>query len=154
MKTTINERLRELREALRLNPTQFAVELGVSSSLIQKIETGEKPVSSKVVSAILSKWSVSQVWLQDGKGEMTPEGKIEPISPESGNNADQWQRDAFTEIRSKNQILEKEIERVWKIVHYLTNTRPGQKGEGLNFYKSFGKEAVSKRYQKTAALRN
>lgn len=93
MKKTVNQRLREFREELRMNPTQFAVSLGVSSSLIQKIETGEKPVSEKVIAA-LSKWNLSIDWLLEGKGEMTYEA---PNVSEQQNSP--WKDEAYSNIK-------------------------------------------------------
>lgn len=69
MKQTVNERVKLLRSSLKLSQIEFAIEIGVSASLLSKIEAGEKP-SQHTVDLICEKYSVPETWLNEGKGEM------------------------------------------------------------------------------------
>lgn len=70
MKSTVNERVKQLRTALRLNQVEFANEVGISPSLISKIEVGEK-ASINTLDAIIKTYSVPEEWILKGAGEMS-----------------------------------------------------------------------------------
>lgn len=70
MKQTVNERVKAIRQALRLNQVEFANELGISPSLISKLEVGEK-ASANTLDAVIKTYSVPEEWLLSGKGEMS-----------------------------------------------------------------------------------
>ncbi|MDR0909508.1 MAG: helix-turn-helix domain-containing protein [Spirochaetaceae bacterium] len=68
-KLSINQRIKLVREALKLNQRDFATRLSASHGLIAGIETG-KPVNIRLIKLIASEFSVNEAWLSTGEGEM------------------------------------------------------------------------------------
>jgi len=64
------KRLIKLREHLKLNQSQFAKKIGVSSGLINKIETGNAKLSEINIRNICHTFRVKEDWLRHGNGEM------------------------------------------------------------------------------------
>jgi len=60
-------------------------------------------------------------WILYGKNEMLPGGTKELTDTDAN---DFWKDEAFLELKSRNAILEKEIERLWQMISHFTN---GQK---------------------------
>ena len=73
---TVNERLKELRNAPELNKNgkmtmdRFGKRLGVHKSAISKIEAGENNVSDQMFKLICKEFNVNPEWLRDGTGPM------------------------------------------------------------------------------------
>lgn len=68
----INIRFKELRKACKKNQIDFGKALGISSSGVANIETGQRKVTEKHL-LMLSNWDEFNVnidWLRTGKGEM------------------------------------------------------------------------------------
>lgn len=73
----IKDRIKELRKAKGLTQLEFADKLKVSRSNIASYETGKNELSSAVISLICKTFSVSEVWLRTGEGEMFSENSRE-----------------------------------------------------------------------------
>jgi transcriptional regulator with XRE-family HTH domain len=67
---TINSRVIELRNHLGLKQTHFAQRIGVTSTLINKIETGSAKVTEANIRLICFTFKVNEEWLREGKGGM------------------------------------------------------------------------------------
>lgn len=66
----MDERIKELRKALRMTQEQFASELGLSRNFIALLETGSRVPSDRTVSDICRVYHVSEAWLRTGEGDM------------------------------------------------------------------------------------
>lgn len=66
----MNERLRELRRALRLSQKDFAAKLGVQQPQLSAWEHGSIPVSRSRVMHICQAFGVNRQWLETGKEPM------------------------------------------------------------------------------------
>lgn len=66
----MNGRIKEIRNAIGKNQTDFAKELSVSRSAICKIESGENTPSEQTIKLICSVFNVNEDWLRYGTGEM------------------------------------------------------------------------------------
>lgn len=66
----INSRIIELRNHLGLKQTKFAKKIGVTSTLINKIEAGNAKVTEANIHLICFTFKVNEEWLREGKGEM------------------------------------------------------------------------------------
>lgn len=66
----INSRVKELREALKLNQEEFGNAIGLSKSGISNIENGIRNVTEKHIKLICHEFPVSENWLRYGQGEM------------------------------------------------------------------------------------
>ena len=66
----IYERIRQLRETLGLNQTDFSAAIGFSQSTITMIESGRREVQERHIKTICSAFNVNEEWLRTGEGEM------------------------------------------------------------------------------------
>jgi len=80
---TVNERIREVRCALKLSQRAFAKAVYVSNGYLADIELGHNEVKDRLVHLISTTFSVNKHWLLTGQGRMfnsTPEEKMERIT--------------------------------------------------------------------------
>lgn len=66
----IFERLKYIRKTLNLTQKNFAKEIGMSRSGYSQIETGDRPISDRLIKSICMAFNVNENWLRTGKGEM------------------------------------------------------------------------------------
>lgn len=64
----MKDRIKKLREKLKKTQVQFAEELKLSRSAVQKWESGETVPDSSSIAAIVAKYNVNEAWLRDGLG--------------------------------------------------------------------------------------
>ena len=69
----MNERIKELRQALGLTQQVFADKAGTSRANIAGYEKKKSVPSDAVISLICEKFDVNEEWLRDGVGEMFKE---------------------------------------------------------------------------------
>lgn len=109
MKQTVNERVKLLRTSLKLNQVEFANELGISPSLISKIEVGEKP-SVNTLDLIIEKYQVPEDWLLHGTG------KFSYVKPEAA-QSDPWRDVALKEVAGERDNLRAEVKNLWEMIN-------------------------------------
>jgi len=66
----LKNRIKQLRNELHLNQTEFGAKIGVKQGTIAGYENGSRKPMDAVISAICKEWNVSEEWLRDGTGEM------------------------------------------------------------------------------------
>jgi transcriptional regulator with XRE-family HTH domain len=66
----INARIKELREKLGLNQTEFANKIGVTSQFISTIEGGKAKFTRDKIQLVCLTFGVQEEWLRDGVGDM------------------------------------------------------------------------------------
>lgn len=66
----MKNRIKQLRNELHLNQTEFGAKIGVKQGTIAGYENGSRKPMDAVISAICKEWNVSEEWLRDGTGEM------------------------------------------------------------------------------------
>lgn len=66
----IFERLKYIRKTLNLTQKNFAKEIGMSQSGYAQIETGDKPISNRLIKPICLAFNIDENWLRTGEGEM------------------------------------------------------------------------------------
>jgi len=66
----MNERIRLIRKALKLNQGEFAKRMGMHGTSLSLIELGENALTEKNVKLICMTFNVSEDWLRTGNGEM------------------------------------------------------------------------------------
>lgn len=81
---TIGERLQVLRNEYGLTSEKLAALAGMTRVTIDNIEKGLSNPYRRNVETLASKLGSTYEWLQDGKGEMLPNGKIELSSETMG----------------------------------------------------------------------
>ena len=80
---TVNERIREIRQTLKLSQRAFAKAVYVSNGYLADIELGHNEVKDRLIHLISNAFSVSKHWLLTGEGRMfnsTPEEKLERMT--------------------------------------------------------------------------
>ena len=66
----MNERIKALRKALKLNQSEFASRLGLTQAAISNIESGSNAPANSTVAAICNVFGCDEVWLRTGDGSM------------------------------------------------------------------------------------
>jgi transcriptional regulator with XRE-family HTH domain len=79
--TTINQRVKALRQALNMTQKAFAGKICISSSFQTLIEKEKKTVLDRHIKLIVTTFGASEAWLRSGEGAMfqkdlTPDFKI------------------------------------------------------------------------------
>lgn len=125
MENSVGQRIKELRTHYNLSVKEFAGKCGLSHVAIFHLESGKtlKPHRSSL-QRMATIFGTTADWLLFGKNEMLPNGEKEIYAEENSNEA-YWKDEAYLEIKSKNMMLEKEIERLWQMIsHFTSGTKP------------------------------
>ena len=91
---TINQRIKEVRQALNLSQAKFASEISISSGYIASIELGNRNVNNRIVKLICTAFNVNDNWLKNGQGNMFNEQPTQTI---------QLATDIFKELKPEYQ---------------------------------------------------
>lgn len=67
---TRNDRIKELRQTLKMTQTEFGEKLGVSKGVIVNLELSRVEVKDLMVNLICRTFKVNTLWLEKGEGEM------------------------------------------------------------------------------------
>lgn len=67
----MNDRITELRKALKLTQTEFGKAIGLTASGVSDIENGRRAVQDRHIKLIIAEYpQVSETWLRSGTGPM------------------------------------------------------------------------------------
>ena len=66
----MNERLKQLRKALKLNQVDFGAKLSLTGSAISRYESGVNAMADNIVLLICREFDVNEEWLRYGTGSM------------------------------------------------------------------------------------
>lgn len=66
----MNDRLLELRKALKLTQEEFGEKIGLSRSMMCMLEQNTKPITERTILIICAKFKVNEQWLRNGTGSM------------------------------------------------------------------------------------
>jgi transcriptional regulator with XRE-family HTH domain len=70
MVSSINNRIRAVRQALKISQREFCKGIYLSHSFFAQIESGTKNANERIYELIAAKYNVNKQWLITGKGEM------------------------------------------------------------------------------------
>ena len=124
MENTVAQRIRALRNHYNLGVKEFAGKCNLSHVAIFHLENGKtlKPHKSSV-QRIANMYGTTVDWILYGKNEMLPNG-TKDFNDEPDNGMF-WKDEAYLEIKSRNAMLEKEVERLWQMVsHFTSGSKP------------------------------
>ena len=99
MEGSINERIIQLKNHLKLTDIEFCNKCGISTGTLQRIKTGNE-VSSKTIDSI-TKLGASREWLINNKGEMLLPGQVQVT--ESRENV--WRDALVSELKDEINFL-------------------------------------------------
>ena len=68
--STINDRIKELRQTLGLNQTAFAAKINQSPASVSMYESGVRVPKAPIVALICATFGVNRSWLENGIGDM------------------------------------------------------------------------------------
>lgn len=106
----INNRIKEIRKALKISQHEFARLTGVSQGYISELESGKKNAGIELIIS-LKRLNVSYNWLFTGEGEMFPEtGRVVKIKDIPRENIKAWIDELWEKAPEK--------ERTWFEVHF------------------------------------
>lgn len=66
----MNNRIKQLRKAQKLNQTEFGEKLGVSKDVIYNLEAGRVTPTEMQIKLICKLFPVNEIWLRTGEGDM------------------------------------------------------------------------------------
>lgn len=66
----MNERIKQLRQALGLSGEKFGEKIGLKRSSISQLETGTNRITEQVIQSICLAYNVNENWLRTGDGDM------------------------------------------------------------------------------------
>jgi transcriptional regulator with XRE-family HTH domain len=75
MTTSINERLKQVRQTLGLTQGKFGERIAISISYLSDMELGKMAVNDRVTRLVAMEFGVSEHWLRTGEGEMYSEAE-------------------------------------------------------------------------------
>src|SRR6478735_4720954 len=109
MEQHAGQRIRNLRQFYNLSVKEFSSRCGLSHVAIFHLENGKtfRPHKSSLV-RIASAYGTTLDWLLNGEAEMLPNGKRD-LDEQSQTETVFWKNEAYLELKSKNQMLEREV---------------------------------------------
>ena len=75
----MNERLKQLRKALKLNQVDFGAKLSLTGSAISRYESGVNAMADNIVLLICRELDVNEEWLRYGTGSMFSQKNMDLI---------------------------------------------------------------------------
>jgi transcriptional regulator with XRE-family HTH domain len=67
---TVNRRIKQVREALKLSQVQFSRVISLSSGYLAGVEVEKRKANDRIIKLICSSFNVNETWLKTGDGEM------------------------------------------------------------------------------------
>lgn len=128
MEKKIGQRIKELRLKYNMGIKEFGMRCGLSHVAIFHLENGKtlRPQKSSI-QRIVSVFGTTNDWLMYSIGDMLPNG-MKDLDAEEKTVENYWKEEAYLELKNRNSLLEKEVERLWQIVgHFANDTRALQR---------------------------
>jgi transcriptional regulator with XRE-family HTH domain len=121
MEKNVGSRIKKLRTYYRLGIKEFGLRCGLSHVAIFHLENGKtsKPQHSSL-QKMVECYGTTYEWLRYGIGNMLPSGR--QVLNETALKQENiiWKNEAYLELKNKNELLEKEVGRLWQMVNRLT----------------------------------
>lgn len=77
----MNERIKQIRKALKMTQTDFGARLGLAQNSIANYEIGRRDPTDAVILSICREFGVDETWLRTGEGSMfRPTSRDEQIT--------------------------------------------------------------------------
>lgn len=99
----MNNRVRELRKALKLTQIEFGKRIAVGQGYLTNIENGQRPVTEKILKLICKEFNVNEEWFRTGVGEMfKTENELLELLGEKLDDLDELDKKIITEYIKLN----------------------------------------------------
>ena len=117
---TPNQRVRLIRETLKMTQQEFADAIGMSQVGLSNVESGKLGksgrnvgLSIKLRDKIAKKFNISKAWLEDGEGTMYAKQPVSKFKDEKDH--------VIALLEDKVRLLQSQIEDKEKIINLLTD---------------------------------
>ncbi|MDR0668977.1 MAG: helix-turn-helix domain-containing protein [Treponema sp.] len=67
---SVNQRIKQVRQALKLSQVQFSRVISLSSGYLAGVEVEKRKVNERLIKLICSSFNVNEKWLKSGEGEI------------------------------------------------------------------------------------
>ena len=67
---TVYERIKEIRDKVKLSQVEFSERIFISKSFYGDIEIGKKKVNDRIIFIVSKQFNVNEEWIRTGRGEM------------------------------------------------------------------------------------
>lgn len=118
METTVNERIKMLRNHFNLSQGDFATKVDGSYTSISRIENGLTEPRGKTLMKIIENTGISREWLLHGKGDMI---FTQSVRVDEEEKKASWSEKAFDSIKKQNEHLEQEIQFLRDMLKNITS---------------------------------
>lgn len=123
----MNERMKELREALGLSQEALGSRVGVTRGAISRIEGGTNGVTTAMVMSLCREFNVNEEWLRNGNGQMFNERSTdEELAYIVGNaipTASEYVKNTFIALGKLSEEFSKED---WEVVKKFVDALAGK----------------------------
>lgn len=104
---SMNYRVRELRKETLFSQSDFAKALGISHSLLSKIENDVREISPKLSQKIINTFQLNPEWFYEGKGELN---FVTPSIGESVINP--WKDEAYNSLKEQLDFMREQFKQL------------------------------------------
>ena len=123
----MNERVKQLREALGLSQEALGARVGVTRGSISRLESGTNNVTPAMVISLCREFNVNEEWLRNGTGEMfnslSQEEELAYIVGQALPQADDYVKDTFIALgRLSHEFTADD----WKVVKRFVDALAGK----------------------------
>lgn len=123
----MNERVKQLREALGLSQEALGARVGVTRGSISRLEIGTNNVTPAMVISLCREFNVNEEWLRNGTGEMfnslSQEEELAYIVGQALPQADDYVKDTFIALGRLSQEFTADD---WKVVKRFVDALAGK----------------------------
>jgi hypothetical protein len=114
MENAVNQRIIMLKEHFKMLNMEFCTKVNISTGTMSNIQN-DGNVSPKVIRSISESLNVNKEWLLNGKGKMLIDTSKVELSA-----SNPWKDEAYFAVKEENNVLKKELDRMWQMVQHLT----------------------------------
>lgn len=108
---TVNERVKEVRNALNLTQSEFGSKLTLAQTYLSQIEKGDRAVTDKILKLICLQYGVDEEWLRTGNGDMFKQENAEAVD------------DKFEALAAEYGLTDLQVELIRTILKFPDNTQ-------------------------------
>lgn len=123
----MNERVKQLREALGLSQEALGARVGVTRGSISRLESGTNNVTPAMVISLCREFNVNEEWLRHGTGEMfndlSQDEELAYIVGQALPQADDFVKDTFISLGRLSQEFTADD---WKVVKKFVDALAGK----------------------------
>lgn len=123
----MNERVKQLREALGLSQEALGARVGVTRGSISRLESGTNNVTPAMIISLCREFNVNEEWLRNGTGEMfndlSQDEELAYIVGQALPQADDFVKNTFIALGRLSQEFTAEE---WQVVNKFVDALAGK----------------------------